>query len=74
MKKILIGIVKGYTYLISPFMPPACRYEPSCSQYMVQAIDIHGSIAGVWMGIKRILRCHPMHEGGYDPVPEPKQK
>ncbi len=61
--------VRFYQRLISPLLPPACRYQPSCSQYMLVALRRHGFIRGGWMGIKRIGRCHPFHEGGYDPVP-----
>ncbi len=69
IKKLFIGLVKGYTLMISPFTAPSCRYTPSCSAYMVEAIEIHGVFKGAWLGIRRIGRCHPLHEGGYDPVP-----
>jgi len=60
--------LKGYKFIISPLLPSACRYYPTCSEYMLQAVEKHGAIKGVWLGIKRLGRCHPFHEGGYDPV------
>lgn len=68
-RQVLIGIVKGYQYLISPLLGPNCRFYPSCSQYAIDAIVMHGLIKGIWLSVKRILRCHPWHEGGIDPVP-----
>jgi putative membrane protein insertion efficiency factor len=70
MKKIFIGLIRGYQKFISPLFPPSCRYYPTCSNYSVQAIQKHGAIKGSIMGISRILRCHPFVKGGYDPVPE----
>ena len=70
MKNILLGLIRGYRRFISPLFPPSCRFQPSCSQYTLEAIAIHGSLKGSWLGIKRILRCHPFHPGGYDPVPK----
>ena len=72
MKRFFIMLVKGYSLLISPVLGNNCRYYPTCSSYMVQAIERFGVIRGIWLGIKRLLRCHPFHEGGYDPVPECK--
>lgn len=66
---ITIGLIRVYQRLISPIMPQACRFYPSCSEYMRQAILKHGILPGVWMGIKRIARCHPWNVGGQDPVP-----
>ncbi|RSJ19037.1 membrane protein insertion efficiency factor YidD [Streptococcus intermedius] len=69
MKKILIALICFYQKFISPAFPPSCRYQPTCSNYMIQAIEKHG-IKGVLMGIARILRCHPWANGGDDPVPD----
>ena len=68
MQTILIALLKGYKLWVSPWLPSACRYRPTCSEYMTDAIAAHGSVRGVWMGLKRLGRCHPFHEGGYDPV------
>lgn len=70
MQKILIALVRFYQTGISPFLPPSCRYYPTCSSYMIQAIQKHGAIKGLIMEIGRILRCHPFVKGGYDPVPD----
>jgi len=69
LKAILIGLVKGYQNIISPHLPMACRYHPSCSQYMIEAVQKHGALKGVWLGMKRIGRCHPWGGHGFDPVP-----
>ncbi|EJE98743.1 membrane protein insertion efficiency factor YidD [Liquorilactobacillus mali] len=69
MKRLLILLVRGYQKGISPFFPPSCRYYPTCSTYMIQALEKHGVIKGLLMGTARILRCHPLVKGGYDPVP-----
>ena len=69
LKKILIILINGYRRLISPLFPPSCRFQPTCSQYAIEAIEKFGALRGSWLAIKRILRCHPFHPGGYDPVP-----
>lgn len=66
---LLIGLVKFYQYVISPVLPPSCRYYPTCSSYMIEAIQVHGPLKGLYLGVRRVLRCHPLKEGGYDPVP-----
>ena len=67
---LLIGVIRAYQYLLSPLLPPVCRFEPSCSNYGLQALRLHGPFRGTWLTTKRICRCHPFHPGGYDPVPE----
>jgi len=69
MKYLLVGLVRLYQGAISPFLPNACRHTPTCSQYMVEAVQKHGALQGGWLGLKRIARCHPWGTHGYDPVP-----
>lgn len=69
MKRIFILIVKGYQFLISPLLGNNCRFYPSCSHYMIQAIERYGIFKGMYLGLKRLSKCHPWHEGGMDPVP-----
>ena len=69
MRRLALLAIAGYQRFISPLFPPVCRYEPTCSEYMRQAIMRHGPAKGIWMGVRRLLRCHPFHVGGYDPVP-----
>jgi len=70
MKTLALGMIRFYKRFISPMLPSACIYEPTCSVYTYQAIERYGVIRGSWMGMKRISRCHPFHAGGYDPVPD----
>lgn len=69
LSKILIGVVRGYQLFISPLKPPTCRFVPTCSQYMIEAVRKHGALKGFRLGIKRMRRCHPWGGSGYDPVP-----
>jgi putative membrane protein insertion efficiency factor len=66
---LLKGAIRGYQRVISPFLPSACRFHPTCSEYMREAIELHGPVRGTWYGLKRLGRCHPFHSGGFDPVP-----
>ncbi|HEX6546777.1 MAG TPA: membrane protein insertion efficiency factor YidD [Bryobacteraceae bacterium] len=68
MQRTILVVLKGYQRFLSPLLPSACRYYPTCSEYMVDAVERYGCFKGIWLGIKRIGRCHPFHEGGYDPV------
>ena len=69
MRKVFILLIRGYQVGISPLLPPSCRYYPSCSAYAIEAFERHGVIRGVYLTVSRLLRCHPFHVGGYDPVP-----
>lgn len=69
MSRILVALVRGYQRFVSPYTPPTCRFSPSCSVYAVEAIQRHGPWRGVVLATRRLLRCHPFHPGGYDPVP-----
>ena len=69
MRYVLKYLIRGYQLAISPFLGPRCRFYPSCSHYAIEAIETHGARQGCWLAMKRISRCHPWHEGGFDPVP-----
>lgn len=68
-KRLALGALQFYQRYISPAFPPSCRFTPTCSEYTYQAIEKYGVLRGVWLGGARLLRCHPFHPGGYDPVP-----
>lgn len=69
MKRVLIALIGGYKRWLSPWLPPMCRFQPTCSTYAIAALQRHGTLKGSWLAVRRILRCHPGHPGGYDPVP-----
>lgn len=69
---VLAGLVRLYQLVLSPWLPPSCRYEPSCSAYALEALRSHGALRGSWLTVRRLGRCHPFCAGGYDPVPEPR--
>jgi putative membrane protein insertion efficiency factor len=70
MKYLVLDFLKLYKTLLSPFFPPACRFTPTCSEYMSQAVEKYGAFRGTWLGLKRILRCQPFCTGGHDPIPK----
>jgi putative membrane protein insertion efficiency factor len=70
MRRLLVILVRVYQRLVSPLLPPSCRFYPSCSAYAVTALERHGAFRGSILTVKRICRCHPFHPGGVDPVPE----
>lgn len=69
MKQLLMFLVRAYQLLVSPVLPPTCRFSPTCSHYSHEAISKHGALKGLWLTIKRVIRCNPWNPGGYDPVP-----
>ena len=69
VKRVFLFLIDVYRRYISPLKSPCCRYIPTCSEYAMIAIERYGAMRGGWLALKRILRCHPFHEGGYDPVP-----
>lgn len=74
MKRVLIAVLRFYKRNISPLLPNACIYTPTCSEYAMEAIRVHGVFKGTGLAIWRLLRCNPFMKGGYDPVPEPKKR
>ena len=74
MRKVFVSLIRFYQKHISPAFPGKCRYQPTCSQYGIEAIEKHGAIKGGLLTLWRVLRCNPFSKGGYDPVPEPKRK
>lgn len=69
LANFFVMVVRGYQLLISPLLPPACRFTPSCSQYAIEALQRHGALKGSWLAARRLARCHPFRAGGHDPVP-----
>jgi putative membrane protein insertion efficiency factor len=69
VSRLLIGLIRLYQAWLSPLLGDSCRYEPSCSAFFIEALQVHGFWRGSWMGMRRLFRCHPFRAGGYDPVP-----
>ena len=69
MRALALAPLRFYKRFLSPLLPPMCRFDPTCSIYMMQAIEKHGTLRGVWLGLRRLGRCHPFNPGGWDPVP-----
>ncbi|HBQ65096.1 MAG TPA: membrane protein insertion efficiency factor YidD [Clostridiales bacterium] len=74
MKTVLLGIIAFYRKILSPVKPSCCRFVPTCSEYAREAIDSHGVVRGSFLAVRRLLKCHPFHEGGFDPVPQTAQR
>jgi putative membrane protein insertion efficiency factor len=73
LKQLLLALIRFYQIVISPLKPPTCRFYPTCSHYGLEAVKRFGPVKGGWLTIKRILKCHPFHPGGFDPVPEKQE-
>lgn len=73
MVRALKLLIRAYQLVISPLFPPVCRFYPSCSQYAIGAVEKHGAFHGLWLVLVRVLKCHPFHHGGYDPIPDQRQ-
>lgn len=69
LRRVVLLLIRLYRALVSPLLPPACRFHPTCSSYALEAIEVHGLFRGGWLAGRRLVRCHPFHPGGYDPVP-----
>jgi putative membrane protein insertion efficiency factor len=68
MRALTLAILRIYKRWVSPLLPSACRFHPTCSEYMMEAVEKHGAARGLWKGVRRIAKCHPFHQGGFDPV------
>jgi uncharacterized protein len=69
MKRLLIGLVRGYRLVLSPWWGNQCRFTPTCSEFALEALELHGALRGTWLAMRRVARCHPRSPGGFDPVP-----
>ena len=69
MRSVALFLLRLYKRFLSPLLPPMCRFEPTCSMYTMQAVEKYGTLRGIWLGIRRLARCHPFNPGGWDPVP-----
>ena len=69
MKAVFLALIRAYQYALRPMLGSNCRFHPSCSDYAREAIEKHGALAGLWLAVKRVSKCHPYHPGGFDPVP-----
>jgi hypothetical protein len=74
LRRVLVAPIRAYRRFLSPFLPHHCRFAPSCSQYAIEAVETHGILRGGWLAVRRLLKCQPLHPGGYDPVPERKTR
>ncbi|MGH8427248.1 MAG: membrane protein insertion efficiency factor YidD [Gammaproteobacteria bacterium] len=72
MRQILILFIRGYRAILGPWLGAHCRYHPTCSAFALEALERHGAVRGTWLTLRRFARCHPLHRGGYDPVPPPR--
>ena len=73
IRAAIISLIRGYQYLVSPLLGNRCRFHPTCSCYAIEAVNHHGTLKGGYLTLCRLIKCHPFHPGGYDPVPEPEQ-
>lgn len=73
IRAAIVSLIRGYQYLVSPLLGNRCRFHPTCSCYAIEAVNHHGTLKGGYLTLRRLIKCHPFHPGGYDPVPEPEQ-